>query len=124
VLVAYASAQYIMLAVNKGYEFRENSWPLLGLIMCVSLIVVLLLIVFSCEMTVEESRKSQIIIEKMTLRTELSYETINELRALSVQLNNMQVTFSAAGFFSLDLPFMYSFVGAICTHIVILAQFN
>jgi hypothetical protein len=113
-----------MLAANKGGGFREIIGTLFFLILCVLLIVILLIIVLSCDLTDEESRKSQIIIEKLTLSTELGYETLNELRDLSVQLNNMQVTFSAAGFFSLDLPFMYSFVGAICTYIVILAQFN
>jgi hypothetical protein len=113
-----------MSSPNKETESRENAWTLLGLIWCLMLIVFLLIIVLASDMTAQESRKLQILIQKLALCTELSYETLNELRALSVQLNNMQVTFSAAGFFSLDLPFMYSFVGAICTYIVILAQFN
>jgi hypothetical protein len=124
VLLTYASALYITTGSVEGSDIRECTWTLFAIILCILLIIVLLLIVLSCDLTAEESRKSQILIEKLVLRTDLGYETLNELRALSVQLNNMQVTFSAAGFFSLDLPFMYSFVGAICTYIVILAQFN
>jgi hypothetical protein len=75
-------------------------------------------------MTAKESRKSQILIQKLALRTELGHETLNELRALSVQLKNMQVTFSAAGFHSLDMPFLKGFVGVISTYILILAQFD
>jgi hypothetical protein len=124
VLVAYGTAVYIMSTPNKGSELRENLWTLIGLIWRVLLIVVLLIIVLSCDMTAEECRKSQILIEKLALRTELCYETLNELRALSVQLNDMQVTFSAAGFYSLDLPFLYRLVDGICTYILIHAQFN
>jgi hypothetical protein len=35
----------------------------------------------------------------------------------------MKVSFTAGGFFKLDLPFVHSFVGVVCTYIVILAQF-
>jgi hypothetical protein len=58
------------------------------------------------------------------LRSGLGYETVNELRFLSLQLNNMKVSFSAGGFFTLDLPFVHSFVAVVCTYVVILAQFQ
>jgi hypothetical protein len=124
VLISYLCAASIMLAKSKESELENYLGTLIGLMLCVLFVVVLLFIDLSCHMTREESRKSHILVEKLILRTELGYETLNELRALSVQLNNMQVTFSAAGFFSLDLPFLYSFVGGICTYILILAQFN
>jgi hypothetical protein len=58
------------------------------------------------------------------LRSGLGWETVNELRFLSLQLNNMKISFTAGGFFTLDLPFVHSFVAVICTYVVILAQFK
>ena len=78
----------------------------------------------SCQTTTEECNKAQILAEKLMLRGGLGSETLNELRFLSVQLNNMKVSFTAGGFFTLDLPFVHSFVAVICTYIVILAQFQ
>jgi hypothetical protein len=49
---------------------------------------------------------------------------VNELRVLSQQLNNMKISFTAGGFFTLDLPFVHSFVCVICTYLVIQAQFQ
>lgn len=124
VYISYSCVLSIMLAVNQGYKLREYIWTLTGLIWCVLSIAILFIIVLSCHATTEECRKSQILVEKLTLRPQLEYETLNELRVLSVQLNNMKIAFFAGGFFSLDLPFVYSFVGVICTYIVILAQFD
>jgi hypothetical protein len=124
VYISYSCVLSIMLAISQGDTLREYIWTLTGFIWCVLCIAILFFIVLSCHATTEECRKSQIIVEKLGLRTGLGYETLNELRVLSVQLNNMKVEFSAAGFFSLDLPFVYSFVGVICTYIVILAQFD
>jgi hypothetical protein len=124
VYISYSCVFFIMLAVSQGDALRDYIWTLTGLIWCVLCIVILFFIVLSCHATTEECGKSQILVEKLALRTGLGHETLNELRVLSVQLNNMKVAFSAGGFFSLDLPFAYSFVGVICTYIVILAQFD
>lgn len=124
VYISYYCVLFIMLAVSQGATLRQHIWTLTGLTWCVLCIAILLLIVLSCHATTEECRKSQILVEKLALRPRLEYETLNELRVLSVQLKNMEVTFSAGGFFSLDLPFVYSFVGVICTYMVILAQFD
>jgi hypothetical protein len=124
VYISYSCVVSIMLAVSHGYTLREYIWTLTGLIWCVLCVGILFYIVLSCHATTEECRKSQILVEKLALRTGLGYETLNELRVLSVQLNNMKIVFSGGGFFSLDLPFMYSFLGVICTYIVILAQFD
>jgi hypothetical protein len=63
-------------------------------------------------------------VEKLMLRCGLEWETVNELRVLSQQLNNMKISFTAGGFFALDLPFVQSFVCVICTYVVIQAQFQ
>jgi hypothetical protein len=113
-----------MVAVNQEKAIGEYMLTLTGLTWCVVCIVFLFFITFSCHATIEEYKKSQILIEKLALRTGLGHETLSELRVLSAQLNNMKVAFTAGGSFSLDLGFMYSFVGVICTYLLILAQFD
>jgi uncharacterized membrane protein len=80
--------------------------------------------VLACQTTTEECNKAQILVENLMLRSGLGYETVNELRDLSQQLNNMKISFTAGGFFTLDLPFVHSFVAVICTYLVILVQFQ
>jgi hypothetical protein len=124
VFVSYSCILNFTYGIHAGREFVELAWTVIGLVWCVVCICFLLLLTLSCHTTTEECSKSQVLVEKLMLHSGLSYETTNELRILSTQLNNMKVSFSAYGFFSLDLPFMYNFIGVICTYIVILAQFE
>jgi hypothetical protein len=115
---------FINLAIKKGERPAEFMFAVIILIWCAVCVLILLLIVLSCQTTTEECNKAQILVEKLMLRAGLCSETLNELRFLSVQLNNMKVSFTAGGFFTLDLPFVHSFVAVICTYIVIMAQFQ
>jgi hypothetical protein len=114
----------IATGVKEGQDPTEYMWTAGALIRCVLWLLILLLIVLSCQTTTEEGNKAQILVEKLMLRSGLGYETVNELRFLSLQLNDMKVSFTAGGFFTLDLPFVHSFVAVICTYLVILAQFQ
>jgi len=114
----------IAIAIKEGQQPAEYMLNLTGLIWCVVCVLILLLIVLSCQTTTEECNKAQIQVEKLMLCAGLGSETLNELRILSLQLNNMKVYFTAGGFFTLDLPFVHSFVAVICTYLVILAQFK
>ena len=95
----------IATGVKEGQQPVEYMWTVVSLIWCVVCVLILLLIVLSCQTTSEECNKAQILVEKLMLRAELGSETLNELRFLSLQLNNMKVSFTAGGFFTLDLPF-------------------
>jgi hypothetical protein len=111
-------------AIKKGQQPAEYMWRLGGLIWCVFCVLLLLLIALLCQKTTKECNKAQILVEKLMLRSGLGCETVKELRFLSLQLNNMRFSFTAGGFFSLDLPFVHSFVAVICTYLLILAQFQ
>ena len=123
VFLSYSCVSFIDAAI-KGQHSAEYMLTLPGLIWCVICVLIVLLIVLSCHTTTEECNKAQIVVENLMLRAGLSSETLNELRFLSVQLNNMKVSFTAGGFFTLDLPFVHSFVAVICTYLVILSQFQ
>ena len=124
VFLSYTCVWVFATAIKEGQLPVEYMWTVGVLIWCVLCVLILFLIVLSCQTTTEECNKAQIVVEKLMLHPGLSSETVNELRFLSVQLNNMKVSFTAGGFFTLDLPFVHSFVAVICTYLVILAQFQ
>jgi hypothetical protein len=115
---------HITVGVKEGKEPGEYMWTFGGLIWCVFCVLMLFLIALACHRTTEEFNKAQILLENLMLRSGMGNETVNKLRVLSVQLNNMKVSFSAGGFFTVDLPLVNSFVAVVCTYIVILAQFQ
>jgi hypothetical protein len=111
-------------AIKNGPQPAEYMWYTAPLIWSVFCVLILLLIGLSWQRTTEECNNAQILVESLMLRSGLGCETVNELRVLSLQLNNMKVSFTAGGFFTLDLPFVHSFVCVICTYLVIQAQFQ
>ena len=124
VYLSYWCVWMIASGIKEGQQPAEYMWSVGALIWCVFCMFILLSIALSCQTTTEEYNKAQILVEKLMLRSGLGCETMNELRFLSLQLNNMKVSFTAGGFFTLDLPFVHSFVAVICTYLVILAQFQ
>ena len=124
VFLSYSCVSFFDAAIKKGQASAEYMLAISALIWCVFCVIIVLLIVLTCQTTTEECNKAQSLVEKLMLRAGLCSETLNELRFLSVQLNNMKVSFTAGGFFTLDLPFVHSFVAVICTYLVILAQFQ
>jgi hypothetical protein len=111
-------------AIKAGPQSVDYKWYIPGLIWSGLCVLILLIIGLSCQTTTEECNNAQIVVEKLMLRCGLGCETVNELRVLSQQLNNMKISFTAGGFFTLDLPFVHSFVCVICTYLVIQAQFQ
>jgi hypothetical protein len=122
--LAYLCVWLMASAIKDGQQLAEYIWYTPALIWSGLCVLILLLIGLSCQTTTEECNNAQILVEKLMLRCGLGYETVNELRVLSQQLNNMKISFTAGGFFTLDLPFVHSFVCVICTYLVILAQFQ
>jgi hypothetical protein len=109
-------------AINHGQNPAEYMWYIGALIWSGLAVTIVLIIGLSCQTTTEECNNAQIVVEKLMLRSGLGCEMVNELRVLSQQLNNMKITFTAGGFFTMDLPFVHSFVCVICTYMVIQAQ--
>jgi hypothetical protein len=124
VFISYSGVTTITAGNKEGKQLVKNMGALSGLIWCVICVLILFLIALVCHTTTEEYNKAKILVENLMLRSGLGYKAVNDLRVLSLQLNNMKVSFTAGGFFKLDLPFVHSFIGVVCTYIVILAQFQ
>ncbi|KAJ4435575.1 hypothetical protein ANN_18191 [Periplaneta americana] len=84
----------------------------------------LIFITVSCHLTVEEVEKAPCIIRKIILELEYEKSLANELSALSSQLKDLKVNFTACGFISLDLQLLSAVMSIITTYIIILMQLN
>jgi 7tm Chemosensory receptor. len=124
VSVSYMCVSSLVAAIKNGQQPAQYMWFIDGVFWSALCVVILFLITLSCQTTTEECSKAQIIVEKLMLRSGLGCETVNELRVMSQQLNNMKISFTAGGFFTLELSLVQSFVGVICTYLVIVAQFQ
>jgi hypothetical protein len=113
-------------AIKDGKQPAEYwyMWYACSLFWSVCCVLLVLITGLSCHTTTEECNNAHLLVEKVMLRCGLGYETVNELRVLSQQLSSMKISFTAGGFFTLDLPFVHSFVCVICTYVVIQAQFQ
>jgi hypothetical protein len=122
--LSYLCVWKMASAVKDGQQLAEYIWYTIALIWSGFCVLILLIIGLSCQKKAEECNNAQIVVEKLMLRSGLGSEMVNELRVLSQQLNNMKISFTAGGFFTLDLPFVHSFVCVICSYLVIEAQFQ
>ncbi|XP_069694847.1 gustatory receptor for sugar taste 43a-like [Periplaneta americana] len=110
--------------VLSSSSAAEQHEVILSLCWCVFCIILLVVITLSCQLTIQEANMTPVLVEKLLLYRNLRLDTVNELKEFSNQLSNMRVDFSACGFFSLNLSFLYAITGVICTHLIILAQLN
>ncbi|XP_044731175.1 putative gustatory receptor 28b [Chrysoperla carnea] len=86
-------------------------------------ILKLLLMVFSCENMVGESRLTGSIIQKISLTTQ-QRQIKDMVQEFSLQLMHQSISITAFGFFNVDCTLLQTIVGAVTTYLIILIQFD
>lgn len=79
-------------------------------------------LIVSCDTTMQEANRGIIYIHRTTACPNMKYGTQLQLQALSNQLRDMRVEFTACGFFVLNLPLLGTIVCGILTYILIMIQ--
>jgi hypothetical protein len=102
----------------------EQHEVILSLCWCVFCIALLVSVTLTCHVTTQEANLTLILVQKLLLCCDLQNDTVKELKEFSTQLSNMRIEFSASGFFTLNLSFLYTMTGVICSHLIILASLN
>jgi hypothetical protein len=102
----------------------EQHEVILSLCWCMFCTALLVSMTLACHVTTQEANLTVTLVEKLLLCRGLEGDTVNELKDFSTQLSNMRIEFSASGFFTLNLSFLYAMTGVICSHIIILASIN
>jgi hypothetical protein len=77
-----------------------------------------------CHNAKQEGKRGLIYVERVTACPNTKYSTVLELQALSHQLENMKIEFTACGFFVLNLPLLGTVIGGIFTYILIMIQLH
>jgi hypothetical protein len=84
----------------------------------------LIIITFICENLRSENKRLSDSVHKLLLQQDLAADSVHQLQLFYFQLKSCKMEFSAAGLFSVDLPYLYSSIAAIVTYFVVLIQLN
>jgi hypothetical protein len=82
----------------------------------------LLIITVNCENLRSENKRLSDSVHKLLLQQDMAADSVHQLQLFSFQLLSCKMEFSAAGLFSVDLPYLYSSIAAIVTFFVVLLQ--
>lgn len=123
VFVLYYGLFFLQVAISSPTSAQQHE-VILSLCWCVFCIALLISVTLTCHVTTQEANLSIILVQKLLLCRDLQNNTLKELKDFSTQLSNMRIEFSASGFFTLNLSFLYAMIGVICSHIIILASLN
>jgi hypothetical protein len=82
----------------------------------------LFIITVTCENLRSENKRLTDSVHKLLLQQDMAADSVQQLQLFSFQLLSCKMEFSAAGLFSVDLPYLYSSIAAIVTYFVVLIQ--
>jgi len=78
----------------------------------------------SCHMVREESKILVNNLQKLQLRHPVRSGVLLLLQQFSTQVSQNAIHFTAFGFFSVNLSFLYTFIASSVTYVIILIQFR
>lgn len=123
VFVLYYGLFSLQEVISSSKSAQQHE-IILSMCWCVFCIALLISVTLACHVTTQEANLTLILVQKLLLCSDLENDTLNELKGFSTQLSSMRIEFSASGFFTLNLSFLYAMTGVICSHIIILASLN
>jgi hypothetical protein len=85
-------------------------------------IIKVLAIAISCHVTSSKAAYTSTVVQKLLSQRPVSSDLLDELQLFSQQLWNVDSTFTAFGFFALNLSLLCSVAGTATTYIVVLLQ--
>jgi gustatory receptor len=121
---------YFGLCYFYGYRGAHNKGVVVsnllvsGLLWCLQELAKLLCITVSCHLASNEMRQTSVVIRKLHLADRHEAATVAELDRFLHHVATHQFKFTAFSFLNLDFSLLVSVLGAVCTYLVILMQFN
>jgi hypothetical protein len=119
--IVYFLHSYQTHGPHPGFEFSFVATFVLWLVVT---FIRLLVITVTCENLRSENKRLSDSVHKLLLQQDMAADSVQQLQLFSFQLLSCKMEFSAAGLFSVDLPYLYSAIAAIVTYIVVLIQLN
>ena len=81
-------------------------------------------LILVCHQVTKQREKHATVVQKLIVSSSLDNMAQTHLKEFLGQISILEQTFSAAGFFQLDLPFICTALSAIFTYFIIMAQAN
>ncbi|KAJ9582604.1 hypothetical protein L9F63_023063 [Diploptera punctata] len=78
----------------------------------------------SCQLVIEEMNTASCNLQKLQLSQHLNKDILHNLEKFSRQIACNEIQFTALGFFSVNLSFLYAFIASSVTYVIVLIQFN
>jgi hypothetical protein len=95
---------------------------IIGICNNVLLFVIFIKMAAVCQIAENEKETSGILVQKLLLADNLRENVCKELALLSTQLRDMNIKYTACGFFTLNFPCLCSLVGLIVSYVIIMFQ--
>jgi hypothetical protein len=132
-IMAYAFVSFVMysfLAMDPrpaGNMADCDDEPSCGRVVmnfCISCtcIIKVVAIAVSCHVTSSEAAHTSTVVQKLLSQRPATPDSLDELQLFSQQVRNTDSTFTASGFFALNLGLLCSIAGTATTYIVVLLQ--
>ncbi|XP_055546403.1 gustatory receptor for bitter taste 66a [Wyeomyia smithii] len=125
--MAITAQFYFLYCALSGQDvpilFRSAQVPQIAVLLIFSIAAKCVICIYVCWKTKTESQRTGIYMHHLANMVDEThfYQIVNHL---SLKLLNHQFTFSACGFFDLDMTTLYAITGAITSYLIILIQFN
>ncbi|XP_053695110.1 gustatory receptor for bitter taste 66a-like [Sabethes cyaneus] len=125
--MAITAQFYFLYCALSGQDvpvlFRSAQVPQIAVLMIFYIAAKCVICIYVCWKTKTESQRTGIYMHHLANMVDEThfYQIVNHL---SLKLLNHQFTFSACGFFDLDMTTLYAITGAITSYLIILIQFN
>jgi hypothetical protein len=125
VLVGLSYLSIVILLSRESYWLKHFSAFAFLASFCLRLLLsllILLIITVTCENLRSVNKRLSDSVHKLLLQQDMAADSVHQLQLFSFQLLSCKMEFSAAGLFSVDLPYLYSSIAAIVTYFVVLLQ--
>jgi hypothetical protein len=99
-----------------------NVWEVTDAVYAITYSLLFFKITFFCHTATNEARTSRILVQKLLLGGNCRNECVKELKNFSLQLQVMEIEYTACGFFSLNLSLFAGVVSVIASYITIMVQ--
>ncbi|KAJ9582601.1 hypothetical protein L9F63_023060 [Diploptera punctata] len=124
------NAYFFFLDNVKNYDKLQSSVPAVDYYIITDIVWVAVAlgkaaaISISCHCVVEEMKTLSYIVQKRQLYENLKEDISHNLEKFSYQLSTNKIQFTAFGFFTINLSFLYGFIASSVTYVIVLIQFN
>jgi hypothetical protein len=117
---------YILNINTDSYDNDLQTYVTSGFLICWSILYMtsFTYLIVCCHNTRIESNKGVYHIQRLMVNHDIKHDTALELERLSNQLRDMNIEFTACDLFALNLPFLFTILGAIFTYILIIVQLS